>query len=233
MSTMKKPFVDYQLYIFDLDGTLYDQPNLRKVMAMRLLKYYLSHPVRIMDLYYIYRFRKVKDRWDKYEMKFKRRGYGDYIPSSEIGSLDADVCMMLASGNRKKADRLCGVIYKWIYDNPLTALKSTADSRLIEIIKSLRTAGKKVVIFSDYPVENKLAALEIKVDGQYCATDKAIGEYKPSSKGLEVIMKDFAVSKADVIMIGDREEKDGLCAASFGIDFFILNRSVSKRNYNF
>ena len=33
---MKKNINDYSIYVFDLDGTLYDQPRLRLIMALRL-----------------------------------------------------------------------------------------------------------------------------------------------------------------------------------------------------
>lgn len=229
---MKRPFSDYDLYVFDLDGTLYDQPSLRKIMATRLIKYYALHPFRFMDLYYIYKFRKVKDKWEDYSEKYSDIYNNDYITSVKIGSLDVKVCSLLAKGKDSKTEKLCELVYRWIYENPLTGLAKTCDLTLTGIISELRKSGKKVLIFSDYPVENKLSAMNIEVDGMYCATDEEIGEYKPSPKGLEFIMKEHRTDRDRILMIGDRMEKDGLCAANCGVDYLILKRNIKDRNYD-
>ena len=207
---MRKALNDYSLYVFDLDGTLYDQPKLRRIMAMRLMMYYAVHPHLAKELFLLSHFRKVKDKWTQ-------------------SSSDEDVIRQVATDTGADADKVSGVVKKWIYDDPLTALRRTRDDSLFEWIGKLRAAGKKVVILSDYPTEDKMKALEIEADRQYGPDDDRIDELKPSPKGLMVIMEDFGADPGDVLMIGDRTEKDGKCAEAAGVDHLILARNIGKR----
>ena len=203
----------YSLYVFDLDGTLYDQPELRKIMAIRLMAYYLCHPFSVRELFALSHFRKVKDAWTG-------------------TSSEDDIIKKTADDMKMPADKVKSVVRKWIYDDPLSALKKTRDENLISWIAELRRDGKKAVILSDYPTADKLTALGVEADGQYGPDDERIDELKPSPKGLMVIMEDFGVESEEVLMIGDREEKDGKCADAASVDSLILPRHVSKRkNY--
>ena len=126
----------------------------------------------------------------------------------------------------------CLMQKRWIYDNPLSVLPKVCDTQLAGWISELRKNGKTVVVLSDYPTKDKLEALGIEVDGQYGPDDDRINELKPSPKGLQVIMQDYGISPEDIIMIGDRSEKDGECAKGAGVDSLILVRRTAKRNYN-
>ena len=210
---MRRSVNDYKLYVFDLDGTLYDQPKLRLIMAMRLMLYYMRHPLSVKELIVLQHFRKVKDNWTG-------------------SSSEEDIYEKVAKDKCIEPDKVAGIVKKWIYDNPLSALVKARDDKLAMWIDKLRQSGKKVVVLSDYPTKDKLDALGIKVDGQYGPDDTRIDELKPSPAGLRVIMQDYGVSCEDVIMFGDREEKDGMCADAAGIDRIILKRRLSKRNYN-
>ncbi len=210
---MKKNINDYSIYVFDLDGTLYDQPRLRLIMAVRLLGYYLCHPFAAGDLFILQHFRKVKDSWQ-----------GDASEEAIIKKTAEDKGVSV-----KRAE---GIVQKWIYDNPLSALEKTKDEKLIKWIDKLRSSGKKVLILSDYPTCDKLKALGVEADGQYGPDDKRIDSLKPSPKGLLVIMDDMHAAAEEILMIGDRMEKDGECAKAAGVDYVILNRHVSKRKIN-
>ena len=208
---MRKSFNDYKLYVFDLDGTLYDQPKLRMIMAARLVLYYLCHPFSIREMFILRHFRIVKDSWTK-------------------NSQEKDIIAKTASDMKAEEDAVANIVERWIYDSPLDVIKKTRDGKLIALIERLRTEGKKVVILSDYPTEDKLAALDVTVDGQYGPDDPRIDELKPSPGGLLTVIKDMDVPAEDVLMIGDRQEKDGQCAIRAGVDHLILARNVSKRN---
>lgn len=188
---------EYKLYVFDLDGTLYNQPRLRYIMATRLMKYYLLHPIKIPEMLWIQDFRKTKDSWKE---------------NSNEDNIIADV----ATRHNKDADVVKAVIQKWIYENPLSALAKTKYDKVIELIEKLRRDKKTVVILSDYPTEDKLTALGVICDASYSTTDERIGELKPSPKGLMVVMGDFKAKPSETLMIGDRDEKDGKSAELAG-----------------
>ena len=210
---MKKNIGDYNLYVFDLDGTLYDQPKLRMIMAKRLVCHYLFHPFSAGDLFIIKHFRKVKEEWTK-------------------NSSEDEIIEKVASDKHVDIDRVRRVIRRWIYDDPLSVVAATKDTALIDWIRSLRQKGKKVVILSDYPTADKLRAMEVEVDGQYSPDDKRIDELKPSPKGLFVIMEDTGENADNILMIGDRMEKDGRSAEAAGVDHLILPRKVCSRRLN-
>ena len=210
---MRKDINDYSLYVFDLDGTLYDQPRLRMIMAVRLVMYYIHHPFSVKDIMILQHFRKVKD-------------------ARVSGSSDEEVIKTVAENKNTDIERVRRIVGKWIYDDPLSALSKVKDTKLIAWIGELRASGKKVVIFSDYPVKDKLDAMSVTVDGMYDPKDPRIDEQKPSPKGLSVIMQDTGIAAGDILMIGDRMEKDGMSAKAAGVDCLILERNVSKRKIN-
>lgn len=210
---MRRNIKDYRLYVFDLDGTLYDQPKLRLIMAMRLMLYYMCHPFSVKELLILQHFRKVKDTWTG-------------------SSSEEEIYKRVADDKKTSPDKVAGIVKKWIYDNPLSALKSASDEHLAKWIAYLRKEGKKVVVLSDYPTKDKLNALGITVDGQYGPDDERLSELKPSPKGLQIIMQDTGISAEDILMIGDRDEKDGASARAAGVDSLILKRRINKRNYN-
>lgn len=191
---------EYELYVFDLDGTLYDQTRLRFIMASRLMAYYVLHPMRIKELLMLQDFRKTKDSW-------KGR------------SEESLICAEVAKKHKVDTGTVENIVKRWIYENPLSAVAKTKRTAVTEWIEELRKNNKTVVILSDYPTEDKLKALGVVSDAQYSTTDERIGELKPSPKGLEVILNDFAKQADAVLMIGDRDEKDGLCAQSAGVDY--------------
>lgn len=197
----------YDLYVFDVDGTLYFQQKLRIIMAGRLLSYYICHINRIKDLFIIKDFRSLRDKAESTEKLYE----------------------LTAEKNHVKADRVKDVIKKWIYDNPLDAVSKTRDAKLLEIIEKLKDSGKTVAIWSDYAADDKLNALGLECQYVYTAEDERVGELKPSPKGLNLIMNDLSVTADKTIMVGDRMEKDGEAAKAAGCDYLILSKNKNKR----
>lgn len=197
---MRRDKNDYELYVFDLDGTLYNQPRLRFIMATRLVKYYFCHPFKVKELVVLQDFRKTKDSWT-----------GD--------SDERLICEAVATKHNIEKSYVTDIVQRWIYENPLSAVAATKNGKLLEWIEFLKENKKTIVILSDYPTQDKLNALQVTCHGQYSTTSEKIGELKPSPKGLLVIMDDFKKRPEDTLMIGDRDEKDGECARRAGVDF--------------
>lgn len=52
---------------------------------------------------------------------------------------------------------------------------------------------------------------------------------KPDPKGLQVILATLGLQAEDVIMVGDRYEKDGLAAIGNRMDYLIVSSSKKER----
>ena len=200
-------FNKYDLYVFDVDGTLYYQNKLRLIMGKRLLMYYLLHPLKFKDLIIIKNFRSLRE---------------NAKDTNGLFDITAKKCNVSVS-------RVNEVIKKWIYENPIDALIASKDDTLLAIIDKLKANGKTVAIWSDYEADDKLKALPLSIDYVYTAEQERVGELKPSPKGLNLIMSDLNVPKDKTIMIGDRMVKDGEAAKKAGCDYLILSKSKKKR----
>lgn len=200
-------FNKYDLYVFDVDGTLYYQNKLRLIMGKRLLMYYLLHPLKFKDLIIIKNFRSLRE---------------NAKDTNGLFDITAKKCNVSVS-------RVNEVIKKWIYENPIDALIASKDDTLLAIIDKLKANGKTVAIWSDYEADDKLKALQLSIDYVYTAEQERVGELKPSQKGLNLIMSDLNVPKDKTIMIGDRMVKDGEAAKKAGCDYLILSKSKKKR----
>lgn len=170
----------------------------------------MFHPFSVKDLFILKYFREVKEEWTQ-------------------GSSEEEMMKKVAKDKNVDIERVRRIVRRWIYDDPLSAVNATKDTALIEWIASLRKKGKKVVILSDYPTADKLSAMGVETDGQYSPDDTRIDELKPSPKGLFVIMEDTGEDPGNILMIGDRMEKDGKSAVAAGTDYLILPRKVRDR----
>jgi HAD superfamily hydrolase (TIGR01549 family) len=93
-------------------------------------------------------------------------------------------------------------------------------------------SNKKIIIYSDYPVEAKLKALELPSDKNYCSLRKEIGQLKPGRKALDLICSDFGCSAEKAVYFGDRDETDGAGARMAGITFIkVVTREARSGNF--
>jgi len=122
------------------------------------------------------------------------------------------------------------IVY-WMEKRPKKYIRIFRDKRLINIAERMQQQGAKIVVYSDYPLKEKLEALSpFKPDLYFSAVDPKIQCLKPDSKGLLHIKDILDFPAEDIIFIGDRFEKDGLCAQHAGMDYHILNHNCIIRN---
>ena len=221
--SLRKNINNYDLYIFDLDGTLYFQKPFRIRMALYLIMYIFKHPSSIKDVLLIKEYRKVRENWEERDI--------DEIGKSidESLSIDNRQYEYVARKKNSSAEKVRDAVEFFMMKAPLSLLPDYVDDNLKKFIKKMRENSKVVVIYSDYPVKDKLNALGIDVDGMYTSTDENIGVMKPDGKGIEVILSDYDISGENAIMIGDRYEKDGLCAIANNVDYIILSSKKEER----
>lgn len=121
------------------------------------------------------------------------------------------------------------IVNKWMLLRPMKYVRKFRDRALLSLIKTLHSKNIRIIVYSDYPLKNKLEATDLEPDFAYYAGDEIISCQKPDPKGLLNIIADLGEKPENIAFIGDRYEKDGLCADNAGVDCVILPKSVRRR----
>lgn len=198
---MKTKLLDYEGYILDVDGTLYDQRRVRLAMLGRLLSHYLRHPFQIREGIVLYRFRKMREK-----------------PEWKDSSFEA-LFTELESTVHIPAEQCRQVISYWMFKVPLDLLGPSAYRDVISFINKEHDAGKRVIVYSDYPAEDKLKAMGVACDNMYSFGCGGIDEQKPSPRVMEKIVRETDIRPDRLLYIGDRDEKDGTSARLANMDY--------------
>jgi phosphoglycolate phosphatase/putative hydrolase of the HAD superfamily len=202
--------------IFDLDGTLYLQDVLRRAMLVRLVRAHAMRPVagvrtaRILTAY-----RKAQEALR-----------GSMTPGQAPVDL-ADVQLQrTCEVTRAQPGLVSECVSRWMEYEPLAVLRRCIRPGLVEFLRSCRTQGLRLAVFSDYPAEAKLDALGLGhfFDVVLSAQSPVVGVFKPHPKGLLVVAERLALEPSDCMYVGDRADVDGAAAAAAGMRCFILTR---------
>jgi putative hydrolase of the HAD superfamily len=195
----------FQLMVFDVDGTLYDQTKLRRRMTGALVR----HAVSKGDLATIRILRSYR-RWREELADEERAGFEDVL-----------VSRLAKRYGRSRAD-VEAIVSDWMERRPLPFLRACRRPGVADLFARLRAAGKTIGILSDYPAEAKLARLELTADVVVSARDPEVDVMKPHPRGIEEVMRRAGVKPASTIMVGDRPERDGEMGARAGVRTFVL-----------
>ena len=199
-----------QAFIFDVDGTLYNQGQLRKRMLFELLCHLAKKHRFIRDINVLYTFRKKRE--------ILSRGHGD------IGCLEDRQYAAVADELGMGIEEVRHVVNEWIFEKPLNYLAACIYPGVRDLFSILLKEKIKIGIFSDYPCRAKLKALDLYADVMVCSTEKKVDRFKPDPKGLLLIADELEVPVMNCFFIGDREDKDGECARRAGMPYLILSR---------
>lgn len=189
------------VYIFDMDGTLYSQKQMRIKMLLRLVKYYLMHLNKWKDLASVYEFRKLREL-----SEYKACSMSKLYP-------------IVANRLGITAERVSEAIEKWMFTVPLEIIKECAYVDVINYINSSSKEGKQIYIYSDYPAEEKAKSIGICYDGIFVSEEIGDGELKPSRSAMEYILQEIGASKEEILYVGDRNEKDGRSAEYAQVEY--------------
>jgi HAD superfamily hydrolase (TIGR01549 family) len=207
--------------LWDLDGTLYQQPPLRRRMLLQLAKAALrqkpSDSLRMMR--WLKCFRRLRE-------ELRDLGYAD-------SPLDRVQFEQAAQQLRCPVEPLEALVRYWMLEHPLPYLRAARYPNVAEVLTRLREKGIRMGVFSDYPVKAKLKALELDefFDVQLAATDESINAFKPHPRGFLVGCEALGYAPEEVVYVGDREDVDAEGARAAGMRCLILNRERSRPNY--
>lgn len=204
------------LVVFDLDGTLYDARRLRWRMAAWLLADALrQRSGRVLRG--LAAFRRMRealgDAGLRREVDFLRLQYR--LPAQQVGC---------------RPGELQAWVEDWMERRPLRHLAACRRPGVRALFDALQAQGKRVAVLSDYPAQDKLAALGLEADLVLWAGDAGVGRLKPHPRGLRQILARTGLSAERTLVVGDRADRDGAVAAQVGAQAVLVGRPVRAAN---
>ena len=197
--------------IFDFDGTLFDNA---------LIGFYLisAYPP---DWLRLWRERLIRKRFAGCDFSSADNYYKDFFDA--LG----DAC-----------SRSPEHIRNWYFNRFIPRLTNVLKKRYKprpgarELFQKFISLGMPhVAVYSDYPfVKKRMEAIglpagpEVRLYGP-----ESFGAQKPATRTYVRIAKDLGVTPEEILVVGDREETDGLGALEAGMHFYLLE-SVRKRH---
>lgn len=202
----------YEAVLFDVDGTLYDQPQLRRIMARELVLWCLAHPFRVREAKILATFRRLRE--ENYERDETSLAEAQYRWTADKLKIDPTEVRRIADD--------------WLLQRPLRHLAKCRPPGLKELFARLKSSGVKTGVFSDYPAAEKLTTLELAPDAVASALDASINRLKPHPAGLRSLCDRLQVEPGQAIHIGDRHDRDEPCAQRCGCVSIILPAHHAK-----
>ncbi|HEY3346886.1 MAG TPA: HAD family hydrolase [Nitrospirota bacterium] len=205
--------------LFDLDGTLYFQPRVQAIMLTRILKEVaLTRPwlcqwevVKVLRA-----FRKNRENLRAIPAGSGIRGLQYSVVAEELGIMPG---------------RVKEIVELFMYEKPLSALKSISNARTREAIERLKKRNFKIGVFSDYPAEDKLAALGLEYtlfDVVADSTMPEIDALKPNPRGFIYSADKMGLAPSEVLYVGDRVDVDIAGAAGAGMKGALVTWSTMR-----
>jgi HAD superfamily hydrolase (TIGR01549 family) len=195
------------LVVFDVDGTLYSQRGLRWRMLREMILFCIAR--RQLQFIAILRaYRTIREE------------LGDSLHQGFEQELVRRTAALVGCSET----RVESTAQEWLEERPLRHLIRYRYPGLVELFRNLRSQGKKIGIFSDYPARKKLNALGLDADFVVCAGDEQVQVLKPHAKGLLLLMSQAGMTPDETVLVGDRVERDGLAARAAGVPVLIRSR---------
>jgi FMN phosphatase YigB (HAD superfamily) len=195
--------------LFDVDGTLYHQAPLRAIMVSLLLLHHLFTPGELLrKIRVIKAYRNAQE-----ELRLKANLEG---PRAQV--------MLAAEISGESEQYVQEVVVEWFEKKPLPYLPLCRRRGMSEVVRSLFDQGMKLGVVSDYPVEEKLAALGISrwlsvvvspgIDG--------VRGFKPNTNAFAKAAEKIGLDRSEVVYVGDRPDVDGAGASAAGMKAVII-----------
>jgi len=207
--------------LFDIDGTLYHQ------MPVRLI---------IILLFIIENILKPNQLKKKARIIIAYRKSMEVLRNSDIARGNRNQVEMTAKNMGATCEYVSSVVKEWFELKPLPLLKLFRRKGVTNCLNVLLKNGYKLGVFSDYPVHDKLKALDLSdyFSVAVSASDPEVYGFKPNTSGFQVSSQKMDLKPSEMIYIGDRPEVDGIGANHAGMPVIILNSFwKSKDTFDF
>jgi len=204
--------------VYDVDGTLYPLWPMRFYMLREMAWRLANSPMRMLrELRILQVYRSMLDR-------LRGQAAGD------AGVSDPQLHAAARKLGMESAD-IHDTVHEWVARRPLRFLPRIEKTELIETITMLHRRGVPQGVYSDYPPDNKLAALGLAgcFQAVIWSGQRDVGEFKPSAKGFTEIARLLEVEPSEVVFVGDRARRDGRGARSVGMQFLHIRDFTRQR----
>ena len=194
----------YKCIIVDFDGTVYPLLPVQVCMGIWMVLYYLFHLLRINELFAVLLYRNLLHRL-----------VGQSFPASTVESFYERISVEYAL-SKKEVEV---VTKRWLERNPCVFIRFFQRTSFLKKLMRLQRDGKIIVLYSDNPLKIKKDCILLKADYYFDGFQKEILCMKPCANGLSYIMDTLGVKQNEVVVIGDKIKRDGLCAMNAGVDY--------------
>lgn len=200
---------EFKAWLVDLDGTLYANQPVRLAMACELVVFGLP-AIRV-----IRSFRKEHEAMRRDE---SLQANADSLPQTPY-DLQLD---RTASRLAMPRERVSHLVETWMHRRPGKWLWLFRHRQLLQEIQAFRETGGKTAVVSDYPAAAKLSALRAADLFDVVVANGEVGgptRLKPSPEGYLLAAQRLGVLPQNCLVIGDRDDADGLAAKAAQMAF--------------
>ncbi|HXS15539.1 MAG TPA: HAD-IA family hydrolase [Polyangiaceae bacterium] len=204
----EKPVLEVQAWLVDLDGTLYSAPPMKRRMALELALGGLMR-ARLLS-----QFRQVHEELREQQKQDPLVSFGSSPYEEQL--------QRTATRFDKSVDEVRTIVTEWMIERPCKHLRGVRRESLVEEIRAFKAGGGKLAVVSDYPVERKLAALEVRdLFDVVVGNGETIGlsRIKPAPDGYLLAARLLDCPPEHCLVLGDRDDADGAAARAAGMRF--------------
>jgi HAD superfamily hydrolase (TIGR01549 family) len=215
---MGKDFDNISAVLFDVDGTLYDQAMLRRIMAMKIAKCFLTGKISPRQLKVISCYRK--------QLETLRV---DLPPDCK--DLRSMHLQTVADRTGMSVDYVDAAVTEWMLEASLPYLNRCLRKGVAETLTRLKQADYKLGVLSDYPAKEKLEAMGLAgfFDEVISCQAADISAYKPDTDGFARLARSLDVAERSCVYVGDRFEIDIIGASNAGMNAVWLTSRTKTR----
>ena len=196
----------YKAWLLDFDGTLTRQLFVRIFMALWLAGYYLLRPWQLKEIFILRDWRRLREeRFCAAEENFYELQLAELSRRYKVPVADVEKILRV-----------------WLIVRPMKILKFCIRKKLLAAAKVHQLHGGKVIVYSDNPVREKLSAIDFQPDASFCADE--LHCMKPDAHALKKILATLGLKPDEVLYIGDRDDRDGLCAKAASVDYLDVKK---------
>lgn len=198
----------YGAWLVDLDGTLYRPTLVKLAMAAELLLFGWGAIKTLRT------FRHAHE-----ELR-------ELPEAADQGKTPFELQLELAA---RKLERETGdverCVREWMFERPLKWVARAKRRELLSALEQYRAGGGKTALVSDYPATGKLRALGAERLFDVVVSSGEPGgprRLKPDPEGYLSAAKRLGIEPARCLVIGDRDDADGVAARTAGMAVQII-----------